>query len=85
MEMSTNSVPADRDPRRPLMLHTLASSRRRSLISAGEDGPIRHETAGARALAAEIQAARDAAADSRTTRERVLDTVVDRLLHELNG
>ena len=83
MKTLINAVPANDEPRLPVMLHSQASSRRRALASARMGKTIQQETAGAQTLDAEIQVARDAAADLRPACERVLDTVVDRLLKVL--
>jgi hypothetical protein len=85
MKTNVNPVPASRDPRRPLLLHTRAAFRRRDLASARRGTFPRPQVGGGRAVAAEIQAAREAAMDRRTVRELVLDTVVERLLDELGG
>ena len=82
---TTTTAPARYAAEAPLALHTIGASRRRGLAAARQAGPVLRQTrAGHRPSAAEeLQAVRDALADPRTTQERVLDRVADRLIAAL--
>ena len=68
----------------PLLLSRIAGFRRRGLVAARHAGPVLRETpASHRASAEELEAVRDALAQPRTTQERVLDRVADRLIAAL--
>lgn len=69
----------------PLVLHAVPASRRRNLAATVRQvEPIRRDVlSGPRRPRDARRLAREAVADRRTTRERVLDRVVDGLIAEL--
>ena len=69
-----------RTPTCPLMLPAHSPIRRRLSAAAGRHGALLWKVVEQPPSVAVLQAAREAAIDSRTADERVVDTVVDRLM-----